>query len=235
MLVDNTMSKPVVTVDRNSSILQARAQMTAHGIRHLPVVDTEERLIGIVTDRDIRSALPFGFSRPEEAAARPSFAQLTATKIQDIMTRSPYTISPSDTIQDALMLFWKIPVGAFPVVDENRRVVGIISVRDLLRGFIQVLGISEPGTLVAVMAPESPGQIKKIVDIVTAENIPLGSVMVVRNWKPGYRAVFAYLFSQNVRNVLHRLEASGLVRIDPMQWFVDRVKTPGESNRSLDA
>ena len=58
MLLEKSMTKNVVTTHEGDNIVRARAKMTSYGIRHLPVVDDGDRLIGIVTDRDIRSAMP---------------------------------------------------------------------------------------------------------------------------------------------------------------------------------
>jgi acetoin utilization protein AcuB len=142
--------------------------------------------------------------------------------VQDIMTPDPFAIAPMDTIQDALLMIQEKRVGAFPVVDENGRLKGIISVRDLLRAFTNVLGIGQPGTLVGVLVDEKVGQLKTIVDAITEENISFGSVLVARYWDEGKRAVFLKLST-----VKRKLEGLGLVLIDPMDWYLDRLPKNG--------
>ena len=61
MFVSRSMTRKVITVDQEANIFEAQELMTGNNIRHLPVVDKANRLIGIVTDRDIRSALPYSF------------------------------------------------------------------------------------------------------------------------------------------------------------------------------
>jgi acetoin utilization protein AcuB len=68
----------------------------------------------------------------------------------------------------------------------------------LLRAFINVLGIGEPGTLLGILLEEKVGQLKKIVDAITEENISFGSVLVARYWDEDKRAVFPYLLSRPV-------------------------------------
>ena len=114
-------------------------------------------------------------------------------------------------------------VGALPVVDENGKVTGIISVRDLLRAFINVLGIGEPGTLLCILVEEKVGQLKKIVDAVTEENISFGSVLVARYWDENKRAVFTYLLTLNVAHIKKKLENLGFTLLDPMQWYLDQL------------
>ena len=114
-------------------------------------------------------------------------------------------------------------VGALPVVDDNNRLKGIISVRDLLRTFINVLGIGQPGTLLCILVEEKIGQLKRIVDAITEENISFGSVLVARYWDKDKRAVFTYLLTQNIVHVKKKLQNLGFTLLDPMEWYLDQL------------
>ncbi len=221
MFISKSMTQTVVTVGEETDVLKARELMVAHRIRHLPVIDDDDRLIGMVSDRDIRSVLP---RSAYQAAAEG--APITAEKpipVSEIMTRNPVSISPHNTIEDALLRIQDIRVGAFPVVDDQGKLVGVLSVRDLLRAFIAVLGIEEPGTLLGILVEEKIGQMKKIVDTITEENISFGSILVGRYWEEDKRAVFAYLLTNNVRNVKKKLEAQGFKLLNPMEWTMDQI------------
>lgn len=215
------MTGKVITIDTEANIIEAREKMKENHIRHLPVVDENERLIGIVTDRDIRSAFPY---YPGQLNDRDDYRiNPEEIKIKDIMTRDPVTVSPEHTIQDALLMIQKLRVGALPVVDRNARLTGIISVRDLLRAFINVLGIGEPGTLLCILVEDGIGVLKKIVDAITEENVSFGSVLVARYWEKNKRAVFPYLLTQNVAHVKRKLEKMGYTLLDPLEWHMDRL------------
>jgi acetoin utilization protein AcuB len=219
MFVSRSMTRKVVTVDQEASIFDAQELMAKNKIRHLPIVDQKQHLIGIVTDRDIRSALPnrfFELSPGEEK-------KIAAIKVKDIMAKDPITISPTYTIQDALLMIQNAKVGALPVVDEDKRLKGIISVRDLLRAFINVLGIGQPGTLLCILVEEKVGQLKRIVDAITEENISFGSVLVARYWDKDKRAVFTYLLTQNIAHVKKKLQNLGFTLLDPMEWYLDQL------------
>ncbi|MCG6909586.1 MAG: CBS domain-containing protein [Deltaproteobacteria bacterium] len=221
------MTSEVITITGGDSIFDAREKMARHGIRHLPVIDENHTLVGIVTDRDIRSVLPYSLSKDADCAAERE--KVEALKIRDIMTADPLTISPADTIQDALLMIQQKRVGAFPVVDETRKLKGIISVRDLLRAFTNVLGIGEPGTLLCILVEEKIGQMKKIVDAITEENISFGSILVARYWEEDKRAVFPYLLTNNVGRVKKKLTAMGFQLLEPMDWYLDQLpKHPHE-------
>lgn len=221
MFINDSMERLVVTVRKEDSILDAQKKMKENGIRHLPVVDPQNRLIGIVTDRDIRSALPSIFSDPEIMADEKK--KLPSIKVEKIMTTDVVTVSPMDTLPDALLLMEKTPVGAFPVVNGDGVLIGILSVRDLMRAFINVLGIRQPGTLLCLLVEERIGQMKKIVDIITGENISTGSILVARHWDKDKRAVFPYLLTNNVRRVKQKFKEAGFQLIDPMQWYLDQI------------
>ena len=141
MFVSRSMTRKVITVDQEAGIFDAQQLLAKNNIRHLPIVDKDRRLIGIITDRDIRSALPY--HALNEPCSEEEKERVSKYKVKDIMTKDPISISPTYTIQDALLLIQNSKVGALPVVDEDHKLTGIISVRDLLRAFINVLGIGE--------------------------------------------------------------------------------------------
>jgi acetoin utilization protein AcuB len=221
MFVDKSMTRKVITVDPDTSILEARETMTENGIRHLPVVDREDRLVGIVTDRDIRSAMPSALL--DDADSREVRTRLERVSVKEVMTRDPITIPPQYTIQDALLLIQKTRVGAFPVVDETGRLTGIVSIRDLVQSFINVLGIGEPGMLIGILVEDKVGQLKQIVDAITEEKVSFGSVLVARYWEEGKRAVFPYLLTNNAMRVKKKLQDLGYTLIDPMDWYLDQI------------
>ncbi|MEW6672431.1 MAG: CBS domain-containing protein [Thermodesulfobacteriota bacterium] len=221
MFVSRSMTRKVISIDKNADILEAKEKMAEHRIRHLPVVTKGNCLCGIVTDRDIRSAMPS--SVLEDPNRAKSQTRLKKIKVSEIMTKDPVTLSPQYTLQDALLLIQEKKVGAFPVVDEQGILKGILSTRDLMRAFINVLGIGEPGTLLCILVEEKIGQMKKIVDAVTEENISFGSILVARYWEEGKRAVFPYLLTLNVTNVKKKLEKLGFTLLDPMEWYLDQL------------
>jgi acetoin utilization protein AcuB len=221
MFVSRSMTRKVITIDPDAAVTEARDLMTQNRIRHLPVIDDDQILIGILSDRDIRSAMPYELS--QDLKCREEWDRFSKLKVREIMTHNPTTVTSSHTLQDALLLIQKLRVGAFPVVDDANKLVGLLSVRDLLRAFVNVLGIGEPGTLLCILAEEKIGQMKKIVDAITEENISFGSILVARYWDEGKRAVFPYLLTQNVGPVKRKLEALGFELLDPMKWYLDQL------------
>ena len=232
MFVIRSMTRKVITVDPGKAVFEAQEIMAANSIRHLPVIDENRHLIGIVTDRDIRSAVPYNFIKDSCRAERRE--EICSLTVKDIMTRDPISISPTYTIQDALLMIQKSNVGALPVVGDDGKLTGILSVRDLLRAFINVLGIGEPGSLLCILVEEKVGQLKKIVDAITEENISFGSVLVARYWDENKRAVFTYLLTQNVAQVKKKLNRLGFTLLDPMEWYLDQLPKNESSPKSTE-
>ncbi len=139
------------------------------------------------------------------------------------MTPDPITISPSYTLQDALLLLQQRKVGVLPVVDDNGILKGIVGIWDLIRAFINVLGIGEPGMLLGIVVEEKIGKMKEIVDAITEEKISFGSILVARYWDEEKRAVFPYLLTKDISRVKKKLEKMGFTLIDPLEWYLEQL------------
>lgn len=221
MFIEQSMTKKLITGHPEMTILEARELLDKHGIHHLPVVDSNYKLVGMVTDRDIRSALPSIFVDDYDSCdIRNKLAKIT---LKDIMAKDLVTITPMSTLPDALLLIEKHKFGALPVVDEQGYLKGIISVRDLIRAFINVLSIREPGTLLGILVEDKIGQMKRIVDAITEEKISFGSILVARHWEEGMRAVFPYILTNNTAKVKKKLENIGFKILNPMEWYLDQL------------
>ncbi len=137
------MSRPAVTIRWGALIGAAWNQMRTRKIRHLPVVDEQENLVGIVTDRDLRQVI-FDPSIQEELGNIPRALNLLT--VREIMTWGVVTVHAMTEIRQAARIMREQKVGALPVV-VGSKVVGILTERDVIKTFLDVLGegiISRP-------------------------------------------------------------------------------------------
>jgi CBS domain-containing protein len=133
MKILDVMTKNPLVMTAAETIGQASELMAENNIRQLPVVD-DGALLGIITDRDIRSWLAqSSLFEPEERA------RALKTKVADIMTTAPMTLSPTDDLSDAVELLIEEKIGGIPVVDEAEGLVGIVTYVDILRCFLNRL------------------------------------------------------------------------------------------------
>ena len=131
--VVDVMTKNPLTVIASETVGQVDEMMSEHKIRQLPVVNCGE-LVGIVTDRDIRSFLSGWRTESQEERE-----EALSTKVRDIMTTGPITLSPDDGLQEAVELLIDEKIGGIPVVDEVEGLVGIVTYVDALRCFLNRL------------------------------------------------------------------------------------------------
>ena len=137
MKVVDVMTKNPLVMTPDETVGGADEVMTENRIRQLPVVDGSA-LLGIITDRDIRSFLTD--SSLLDPAER---AKALTTKISEIMTNEPLTLAPDDDLRDAVELLIEQKIGGIPVVDEAEGVVGIVTYVDVLRSFLNRLDEAE--------------------------------------------------------------------------------------------
>lgn len=135
MGIKEWMTKLPVTVSPTTPVSEARELMQRKRIRHLLVMEGE-RLVGIITDRDIRLNLPSPATSLSVWEVNYLLAKLT---VGEVMTKGVITIGPERRVAEAVRLLLEHKIGALPVI-EGERVVGIITETDLLRAFAQVLG-----------------------------------------------------------------------------------------------
>jgi CBS domain-containing protein len=129
--VADVMTPRPETVHPDDYILDAAGRMRNLTIRHLPVVDGQGALVGILSDRDIRSAVGDPTKALDSAGVR---ADVDALRVQDAMTPEVVTVHPSESCASVARLFVHLSASAVPVLDEGGGLVGILSYVDLLRG-----------------------------------------------------------------------------------------------------
>ena len=137
MKVTRYMTDKVVSVPPDKGIRSAFFTMRREEVRHLPVVDDNNALLGIISDRDLR--------RPEWVDEAPDLAHTydldDSVEVKDLMTRNPVAIHTYDHVGKATRLLLKHNFGALPVLDKHDRLVGMLSAIDLLRALQDTIGL----------------------------------------------------------------------------------------------
>ena len=137
MLVKDWMSEEVIVLDENASIMKASQVMKEHDIRRIPVV-RNGRLVGIVSDRDIKEATP---SKATSLDVHELYYLLAEVRVKDIMTPDPIYVKPEDTVEYAAVLMLENRISWLPVVDDEKRVVGILTQTDIFKLFVNITGV----------------------------------------------------------------------------------------------
>lgn len=163
MYIAEYMTADPITVSTATPLPEARRLLNEYRVRHLPVIDGDLKLLGIVTDRDLRSAYPSSVvSRNERHLI---FEQVEKKSVADIMTEDCATLSPEATIDDALLIFDRDKIGCIPVVSEENVVLGIFSLLDLISAYRRLFGVVEKGSF--LLGIEDDGRERILSEVVT--------------------------------------------------------------------
>ncbi len=135
--VRDFMTAPAKSISRSARLLDAVLILRSTGFRHLPIVDGE-RLVGVITDRDIQRFAPSLLRRITQEEYNEVFED---TPLERVMTRNPLTVTPATPLHEAAALLHEKKLGCLPVVEDGR-LVGILTVTDMLGVLLRLLGRS---------------------------------------------------------------------------------------------
>ena len=179
MLVREWMTQKPQTVSGKTPIMEAVQLLRKGGYRRLPVVEGD-KLLGIVTDRDLKEATPSSASTLSVYELNYLLSKLS---VREVMTSPVITVTPEDPVERAALLMEEHKVSGLPVV-QDEGLVGIFTITDMLRTFVTVLGLREGGTRVTVNLPDEPGVLARVTAAAAPSNIVAA---VTSGVQPGQR------------------------------------------------
>jgi len=187
MLVKDWMTQNPITINDDTSMMKAIHLMKQHRFRRLPVLH-EGKLVGIVSDRDLKEASP---SKATTLDVHELYYLLAELQVKDIMTRNPLTVSVEDTVEHAAQIMLEHTISGLPVMDDAGKVVGIITQSDIFRAFMHITGILQGGVQFALRLPDTPGLIKEVVDMLRSRGARFVSLLSsYATSQEGYRDVY---------------------------------------------
>ncbi len=220
MLIREWMTQDVITVTPDTSMMKASKILKENRIRRLPVVDAEGRLIGIVSDRDIKEASP---SKATTLDMHELYYLLSEIKVKDIMTRDPFTVRADDTVETVALNMIEKRIGGLPVVDDAGKLVGIISDSDVFKVLITITGVRHGGVQFAFELENTPGTLKPIVDTLREHNARIISILTSMDDSSGpTRRVYIRILPMD-RAEENRIIEAVKSRFPLMYWARDNV------------
>ena len=161
MLVMNWMSQPAITIEADDFAEDALRLIKKHEIHMLPVMQNGQ-LVGIVTDRDIKRASPsdvLSENRKEDGNL------LSGIKVKKIMTPDPVTVPYDHTLEETVEKFLVHKISGLPVVNQQQKVIGVITKSDLFQLILILTGYGKKGLQLGIEVQDRPGCLKEITDI----------------------------------------------------------------------
>jgi len=215
MYICEHMTPDPITISSEVFLPEARQLLNECYFRHLPVVDEKRRLVGIITDRDLRSAYPSSVTSKSERML--IYSKVEKTKVADIMTTTCSTLGLEATLDDALLIFDRDKVGGIPVISEEEVVVGIFSMRDLTAAYRKLFGVEEKGSLLVGIEDDGRENIMSEIVILLEQNfIPLTRLIRLGQREEGGK-IYMRINTRKPKKVLKLLTTNGFDLLRPQE------------------
>ena len=193
MLVREYMTPNPMSVKEDNSILETAELMKEHKVRRFPVLRGDQ-LIGIVTDRDLRSAAPsqvVSFDAQERELMPELHSLLAGITVKEVMSREVITIHPEQTIVAAAQLMLEHRMSGIPVVDSRDQLQGIITETDIFKVLVDLSGVSSGKTTFAFQLEDRAGSIKEVADVIRRHGGLVASILTSHTLAaPQFRRVY---------------------------------------------
>jgi acetoin utilization protein AcuB len=197
MLVSQIMSTKIIAISPNRRVGQALKLMQKQQIRHLPVM-AQNRMVGWITSRDLREVL--------------LASVLEEIKVGDVMVQAPLSVTPDTEVEEAARLIHEHKIGGMPVM-EGDRLVGVITMQDLISAFIAMLGLLKSSSRLDLLLENQPEALDAATRLIKATggkiiNVALGPT------KKNKRPYFFRLEKANLEPIVETLKQKGYEVLD---------------------
>ena len=212
LLVRDWMTEHLVTLSPEASVAEALTLCRKRRIRHIPILE-EGRLVGIVSDRDLRDASP-ALGDPERART------LQEVRVAAVMSREVITVDPQDSIENAAQQMYELKIESLPVVSEGavadgrsavakEEVLGIITSSDVMRALVTLAGLPEPGCRIEVSVPNREGILAEVAGKIRELEVDIVSVLSDPDRRSGQRTMVFQLATADPSSVMQSLKTAG--------------------------
>ncbi len=220
MLIRDWMTTDVITATPETSMLKVSKMMKEYDIRRVPVVDAQNKVVGIVSDRDVKDASP---SKATTLDMHELYYLLSEIKVRDIMTPDPVTVEVRDTVERVALLMEERAIGGLPVVDDEGSLAGIITDHDVFKVLVQITGVRHGGVQVALAVEDLPGVMRPIFDLLREYDASLISMLSSDSKRGGNRREVFLRIRPMERAEENRLVEALRERFDLLYWVREKV------------
>ncbi|WP_188456516.1 acetoin utilization AcuB family protein [Virgibacillus oceani] len=202
MLVEEIMNTNVITLTPNATIAEALQLLQNNRIRHIPIINSDKSVIGIVSDRDVRDASPSTFSKDTDNG-------VLQNEIQSIMSTPVVTVHPLDFVEEIAGIFYDEEFACLPVV-SNDKLIGVVTEKDMLYTLIQLTGTNVQSSHIEVKVPHKPGILPEVASIFGKRKTNITSVLVYPyHDDPNYKILVFRIQTMNPLPVIQDIREAG--------------------------
>lgn len=216
MYIKSIMKKDLNTIHPETPFYEARWIIQEKGIRHLPVVDQSRRLVGLVTNFDIRSAAPADTS----LSLQDLQFVLGKLRVSSFMTpvEKLVTVTPDTIIEKAVQLMFERKVSCLPVLNNGQELLGLVTETDIMATFVDIMGLKSKGTRLAILLEDEPGKLFGALEVIKNHNVNVISICSPTSTVEGKRQVVFRLKTQEYEKIVKDLEKMGYTIESVQKW-----------------
>jgi len=185
MFIKYVMTHNPITITPDTTVTDAQAIMRREKIHHLPVLDKHNKLIGLVTEKDLLYASP---SPATTLSVFEMSALLSKLKVEKVMSKHVIAIQENTLIEDAAHSMADNGIGGLPVLRDDV-LVGIVTESDIFRLFIELFGTRKKGVRITALISEEPGQLARVTAAIAEKG---GNIISIGTF-PGEDVTTGYL------------------------------------------
>ncbi|MFT3958386.1 MAG: CBS and ACT domain-containing protein [Desulfovibrio sp.] len=174
MLVLDWMQTKVISIPPTATLLQCRKLFKEHKINRLPVVDASNIVVGLISSSDVRSFAP---NKSTGLEIIELLEIMSETRVRDVMVVDPVTITYKSTIEQAAKRMIDRHVACLPVVNDEEKLVGIITGWDVFKALLDISGAEQSGVEVGFVVPYQPGTLRELLDRLKTHGMSIISVL----------------------------------------------------------
>ncbi len=201
MIVEQIMKKNVFTLSPKDTIASAVKLLEKHKIRHIPIINEDQSIVGIISDRDVRDANSSIFRSDEhlEDMEKP---------VETIMTTEVITGHPLDFVEEISAILYEHNIGCLPIT-KGGKLVGIVTETDLLHTLVQLTGANQPGSQIEIKVSNRAGMLSEVATIIGKRNVNISSVLVYPDQDERYKILVFRVQTMNPMAIITDLKNEG--------------------------
>lgn len=202
MLVEEIMNTSIPTLTPSHTINDALQLLKEKRIRHIPIINSDKEVLGVVTDRDLKEATPSTLLSSHNL-------EIYDLPLEKIMTRNPIIGHPLDFVEETASIFYDNRIGCLPIVSQGK-LVGMITESDLLYKFIELTGSHQPGSQIEVRVPNKPGVLFEVSKVFYEQKTNVLSVLVYPDkTNDDYKILVLRVKTMNPLKLIEEIRAEG--------------------------
>lgn len=207
MIVEEMMTTDVITLNQNDPIAKAMEVLHRFNIRHIPIVNDELQLVGIISDRDVRDASPSIFHRN-------SHLEDLEKPLKQIMKSDVITAHPLDFVEEIASFFYEYRIGCLPIT-QGSDIVGIVTEKDILHTLIQLTGVHQPGSQIEVKVENKAGVLSEVTSVFQKSKVNILSVLVYPDKDEEHKIIVFRIQTLNPTTIITKLQQHGYTVLWP--------------------